>query len=208
MEETDITTPKNDSNSRELIEIVCLYKKPSSDRGKDTKQPNHRPLKTPPIKEPPTALPHPRKTTEKRPEIVTILRPKQKSERLRSSSSQERPNMRNDRWKTVVYPTNGSQPDRDAEQLTRDARASVESAGIRQVLNCERRRGRTPKEMPKNYPGYDIESVNLDGSVRYIEVKSFRWYWSGDGSFQGHTIEVRRSHRFKLVVSHHRDRFP
>lgn len=138
-------------------------------------------------KEQPTTSSQSDKGTKKRPEILTVRRPKQNAEVCNSGSSKGRPNQRNDRWKTVAYPIHDLHPDRDAEQLTHDARANVESKGIRHVLEYERQRGRKPEEMPTNYPGYDIESVNLDGSIRYVEVKSFRWYWSASGAKLSHT---------------------
>ena len=40
------------------------------------------------------------------------------------------------------------------------------------VCKHERKNGRTPKEMPQDHPGYDIESIdNKTKEVRYIEIK-------------------------------------
>ena len=58
-------------------------------------------------------------------------------------------------------------------------RALVDEAGVRRVLEYETKCGRTPKEMPHNNPGYDIESRDASGKVvRYIEVKSFSGQWN------------------------------
>ena len=47
----------------------------------------------------------------------------------------------------------------------------VERTAVDAVLATERRIGRTPVEMPHNNKGYDIESKDLDGRLRFIEVK-------------------------------------
>lgn len=127
------------------------------------------------------------------PIVINIIRPKltpspnsgEKSESKggsRSKPTDGRPGGRNDRWKTVVYPTHDRHFDEDAENLTQTVRANVEMAGIQRVLGYEKQRQRQPKEMLNNNPGYDIKSTNIDGSIRYIEVKSFRWNWSGSGA--------------------------
>ncbi len=58
-------------------------------------------------------------------------------------------------------------------------RDAVDMAGIKRVIEHEINRGRKPKEMPHNNPGYDIESCDQnDNLVRYIEVKSFSGPWN------------------------------
>lgn len=47
----------------------------------------------------------------------------------------------------------------------------TERAAVDAVLAAERVLGRTPKEMPRNNKGYDIESKQTDGSLLFIEVK-------------------------------------
>lgn len=49
------------------------------------------------------------------------------------------------------------------------------------VVNAEEAAGRTPRAMPTNHKGYDIESVNADGSIRYIEVKGLSGCWGVRG---------------------------
>src|SRR5207247_1331861 len=58
------------------------------------------------------------------------------------------------------------------------SRSPVDQAGVRHVLEYETTRGRIPKEMSHNNPGYDVESRDASGKVvRYIEVKSFSGMW-------------------------------
>ncbi|MBF6276372.1 MULTISPECIES: helicase-related protein [Nocardia] len=47
----------------------------------------------------------------------------------------------------------------------------VERRAVEAVLDAERSLGRTPIEMPRNNPGYDIQSIDSDGRIHYIEVK-------------------------------------
>jgi hypothetical protein len=57
-------------------------------------------------------------------------------------------------------------------------RSSVDEAGVRRVMQYELEAERTPREMPHNNPGYDVESRDGSGQiVRYIEVKSFSGRW-------------------------------
>ncbi len=47
----------------------------------------------------------------------------------------------------------------------------VERRAVDAVLAAERALGREPVEMPRNNPGYDIQSTDPNGFVHYIEVK-------------------------------------
>src|SRR5690606_17267966 len=47
----------------------------------------------------------------------------------------------------------------------------VERRAVEAVLAAERGLSRDPREMPRNNPGYDIQSVDRQGRVFYIEVK-------------------------------------
>ena len=47
----------------------------------------------------------------------------------------------------------------------------VERRAVDAVLAAERALGRAPVEMPRNDPGYDIQSTDNQGFVHYIEVK-------------------------------------
>lgn len=48
----------------------------------------------------------------------------------------------------------------------------VEKIGMEFVMNYELSNGRTPTDVSKENLGFDIRSINQDGSVRYIEVKA------------------------------------
>ena len=47
----------------------------------------------------------------------------------------------------------------------------VERRAVEAVLAAERALGREPVEMPRNNPGYDIQSTDRQGFIHYIEVK-------------------------------------
>ena len=57
-------------------------------------------------------------------------------------------------------------------------RSEVDQAGIKHVLEYERICGWTPTEMPHHHKGYDVESLDVEGHKRYIEVKSQSGDWS------------------------------
>jgi superfamily II DNA or RNA helicase len=60
----------------------------------------------------------------------------------------------------------------DPAQITRARETErVERAAVEAVLDAERRLGREPLEMPRNNPGYDIESRHPNGSLLFLEVK-------------------------------------
>ena len=48
---------------------------------------------------------------------------------------------------------------------------NVERRAVEAVLAAERELGRSPREMPRNNPGYDIQSFDAEGRIHYIEVK-------------------------------------
>lgn len=58
-------------------------------------------------------------------------------------------------------------------------RLEVDKSGIQRVLGYERAQGRTPTEMPHHNEGYDVESLDAKGQIRYIEVKSLSGDWGG-----------------------------
>ncbi len=79
----------------------------------------------------------------------------------------------------------------------------VERRAVEAVLASERALGRSPREMPKNNPGYDIQSFDLDGRIHYIEVKGRT---EGSDTFTITTNEVTFAqtqgdrHRLALVL--------
>jgi hypothetical protein len=58
------------------------------------------------------------------------------------------------------------EPDAHARETERVERLAVDA-----VLEAERRLGNHPVEMPRNNPGYDIQSLTPEGNLRFIEVK-------------------------------------
>ncbi|RTG97369.1 helicase [Thermus scotoductus] len=52
-----------------------------------------------------------------------------------------------------------------------EAQRRLERLAVEAVLLAERRLGHEPKEMPPGWPGYDVESRTLQGTLRFIEVK-------------------------------------
>lgn len=97
--------------------------------------------------------------------------------------------------------------DESRHQQTTQTRSEVEEAAIRRVEAYERGCGRTPEVKPKNNPGYDIESVDIDGNVRYIEVKGLDKAWSPQNPIQvtPYELEFGREEgpRFWLYVVEH-----
>ena len=79
----------------------------------------------------------------------------------------------------------------------------VERRAVEAVLATERALGRTPHEMPRNNPGYDIQSLDPDGRIHYIEVKG---RIQGSDTFTITTNEVTFAqtqgdrHRLALVL--------
>ena len=60
--------------------------------------------------------------------------------------------------------------DPEAQTFARQTE-QVERRAVDAVLTVERALGREPIEMPRNNPGYDIQSTDQNGLVHYIEVK-------------------------------------
>ncbi|MBE7556762.1 MAG: DUF3883 domain-containing protein [Anaerolineales bacterium] len=82
--------------------------------------------------------------------------------------------------RTYVSSNNGDTPstsDPDGHQR----RTTIGQIGVDRVLAYETECGRTARdtnETHRNHPGYDVESTDTEGNVRYIEVKSMEGYWS------------------------------
>jgi hypothetical protein len=87
-----------------------------------------------------------------------------------------------ERLRTYVAPARPADAtDREHREVQR--REDLEEAAINRVVEHERRGGRSPKVMPANHPGCDIESRNPDGEVlRYIEVKAVSGEWGSLGA--------------------------
>lgn len=105
------------------------------------------------------------------------------------------------RLRSYVAPIrDGAESSADAS----DADPEVERAGVDAVLKFERAHGREPDEMPPQNPGFDIRSVDAEGNVRVIEVKSTADEWGPRGvaisSTQFATAQQRREEFWLYVV--------
>jgi superfamily II DNA or RNA helicase len=60
----------------------------------------------------------------------------------------------------------GDDAERDPARLQ-----EIDRLAMAAVLEAERRLGHEPRSMPHNHPGYDIESREANGRLRFIEVK-------------------------------------
>jgi hypothetical protein len=80
----------------------------------------------------------------------------------------------------------------------------VERAGVAAVMDYEFERGRIPEEMPPLNPGFDVQSVDSEERVRYIEVKSTADVWGARGvamsSMQFDTALKKREDFWLYVV--------
>jgi hypothetical protein len=97
-----------------------------------------------------------------------------------TNSAQEK--RKSSRLRSYVYPE-GSLALRSEDTQTNRKRTEVGEKGVQKVMQYEREQGRIPKDMDKvqvNHPGYDIESTNPDGSIRYIEVKTISGTWDSE----------------------------
>ncbi|WP_434968844.1 helicase-related protein [Microbacterium sp. bgisy207] len=109
------------------------------------------------------------------------------------------------RGSALVVPSKRLSPgDEDAAPQTYARNTElVERRAVEAVLATERALGRTPHEMPRNNPGYDIQSFDPDGRIHYIEVKG---RIEGSDTFTITTNEVTFAqtqgdrHRLALVL--------
>jgi hypothetical protein len=97
-----------------------------------------------------------------------------------TNSAQEK--RKSSRLRSYVYPE-GSLALRGEDTLPNNKRTEIGERGVQRVMQYEHEQGRTPKDMDKvqvHHPGYDIESKNGDGSIRYIEVKAISGTWDSE----------------------------
>jgi len=91
----------------------------------------------------------------------------------------------------------GMEPEKDSHQL------HVGEAAVRVVIEHEITNGRKVKSMPHINPGYDIIS-EIEGEVRYIEVKGLEGTWGERGvmlsSTQFFYTKEHRNHNYWLYV--------
>ncbi len=84
---------------------------------------------------------------------------------------------------TYLYVSPESETSDSAEAKSdQQKNTDLEQAGVKFVLEFERKAGRQPKEMAQGHEGYDVESYNGSNSVeRFIEVKSISAAWGERG---------------------------
>lgn len=75
------------------------------------------------------------------------------------------------RGMALVVPSASLAPaDEEPQSFARNTEV-VERRAVEATLKAERALGRSPEEMARNNPGYDIRSIDPEGRVFYIEVK-------------------------------------
>ena len=85
------------------------------------------------------------------------------------------------RLRSYVYPE-GVQAAQQEDPSIAIRKAALAKKGVERVMQFERDQGREPKDMEEiqvHHPGYDIESMDMDGTKRFIEVKSLSGIWDG-----------------------------
>ncbi|MBI9047729.1 MAG: DUF3883 domain-containing protein, partial [Anaerolineaceae bacterium] len=83
------------------------------------------------------------------------------------------------RLRSYVYPDEAYTTKQEDPSFS-ERRNKVAAQGVEHVMKFEREEGRVPKDMETiqtHHPGYDIESTNGNGEIRYIEVKSLSGFW-------------------------------
>ncbi|GHT02015.1 hypothetical protein AGMMS50276_31420 [Synergistales bacterium] len=79
---------------------------------------------------------------------------------------------------SYVYPEGSASEEEDSDPETLKKKMATEAVARKAVCDYETEHGRYPKEMPLDWPGYDIESKNNeDEPIRYIEIKSSKQSW-------------------------------
>jgi hypothetical protein len=81
----------------------------------------------------------------------------------------------------------------ESNQHNSDERLAIEKQGISIILDYEASEGRKAKFIEGNNAGYDIESIELDGSMRYIEAKTFSGEWPKFGGVKLSDVQFRKA---------------
>ena len=92
-------------------------------------------------------------------------------------TSEKRPKGQRSRGILRSYVTQGSDEAKEIDPTVAEHRANVDRAGVYIVLAFEEANNRSPQEQHHNNEGFDVMSVDEDGVVRYIEVKSLSGSW-------------------------------
>lgn len=96
------------------------------------------------------------------------------------NSSHPRARSRRGRLRSYVSSANTTDPN-PIDQARNEANVQLGHRGALVAADFERRNGRNPTIMDHYNEGYDLESKDSAGAIRYIEVKAVTGLWSGDG---------------------------
>jgi hypothetical protein len=100
------------------------------------------------------------------------------------------PKRKTSRLVSYVYPEDEIS-DKSMDEEAVNHRTKIADMGVQRVVNYEMNEKRKPTVMPPNNPGYDIKSVDQNGHVRYIEVKSLTNAWDSQSPAQMTRTEFR-----------------
>lgn len=134
----------------------------------------------------PDGTPFPSETTQKDGQDRTGVPVGTGTARLTSTGKPKTKKRKTSRLVSYVYPEDAFTT-RQEDLSFAKKRTRLGKAGVQKVMDFEIQKGRTPRDMEEvqvNHPGYDIESTSADGSIRYIEVKSFSGIWDSQNPAQ------------------------
>jgi len=98
---------------------------------------------------------------------------------ISTSTDPNQEKRKNSRLRSYVYPDDAVSTKVEDPSFA-EKRNSVAVHGVEKVMQYEREHNRNPKDMETvqvHHPGYDIESIEDNGTLRFIEVKSLSGIW-------------------------------
>lgn len=102
------------------------------------------------------------------------------------------------RLRSYVLPAKeGDHKNSDRQSKDDEGRLEVAEAGVKRVMVYERQNGRSPKLMNFSNEGYDIESLQPDDQIRYIEVKALSGQWDARSAAGLTSAEFNHARRNK-----------
>ncbi len=122
-----------------------------------------------------------------------------------SSTNSAKSKGHQERVTTYVAPVGQELPEEDPtdDELPSSVAFGIGTAAVDRVLAFEAAAGREAKAMPHNNPGYDVESLDRDNDLRYIEVKGIDGPWTDRGvplSLRQFDFAQQLGERFWLYV--------
>lgn len=103
---------------------------------------------------------------------------------------------------SYVVPETQSSESPNRERATHNRQ--VDKAGIGHVIGYERNQSRSPKEMPHHHKGFDVTSVDANGTERFIEVKSLSGDWNRENpaalTSAQYELAREKEHEFWLYI--------